>query len=104
MDTQTNTVLTEAARAGLSAISNAATNAAKGGGSSSELKVTTGGLLLVGGMAVLQALSVVPGPWMLPAIAVSAAISVAAYAVSRGRVKSSALDAAAAVAAAASKH
>jgi hypothetical protein len=83
------------------AISSAATNAAKPGGSSSELKATIGAIALTGGLAALHALSVIPGPWMVPALAISAAIAAGSYALSRGNVKAAALQAAGAAAAAA---
>ena len=85
-----------AAAVGLTAVADAAANAAKAGGSSSEFKATLVGLGITALAAVLHALSVVPGPWMLPAIAGSAALAVGAYAITRGTVKAAALAAAAA--------
>lgn len=82
------------AQAAIAAVSTAAQNAAKSGASSSEFKATIGGVVTVGILAALQVLSVLPGPWMLPALALSAAITVGSYAISRGTVKKAALTAA----------
>lgn len=89
------------AHAAALAVSSAATNAAKPGASSSELKATIVAIAMTGGLAALHALSVIPGPWMVPALAVSAAIAAGSYALSRGNVKAAALQAAGAAAAAA---
>lgn len=98
---QHNTMQEQARAAGLSVAINAlqfaATNAAQPGTRSSEWRAVVGGALLTASAAVLHALAVIPGPWMLPAIAVSTGISVGAYAISRGSVKAAALAAAAAV-------
>jgi len=83
------------------AVSAAATNAAKAGGKSSELKATIGAIALTAGLAALHVLSVIPGPWMVPALALSAAIAAGSYSLSRGNVKAAALAAAGAAAAAA---
>lgn len=88
------------AHASILAVSAAATNAAKPGGSSSELKTTIAGIALTGLLAALHMLSVLPGPWTVPALAVSAAIAAGSYALSRGNVKAAALQAAGAAAAA----
>ena len=83
------------------ALVNAAANAAKPGSSSSELKVIVGSVLVSGVLAALHALAVVPGPWMLPAVALSSGIAAGGYALSRGNVKAAALQGAAAAVSAA---
>jgi hypothetical protein len=88
------------AHAAILAVGAAAQNAAKTGGSTTEFKATLGGIVTVGVLAALQVLSVLPGPWMMPALALSAAITVGSYALSRGSVKSAALSAAGAAVAA----
>jgi hypothetical protein len=88
------------AHASILAVSAAATNAAKPGGSSSEFKATIAGIALTGALAALHVLSVLPGPWMVPALAISAAVAAGSYALSRGNVKAAALQAAGAAAAA----
>jgi hypothetical protein len=92
------TVGKAAGAAALGAVLDAAANAAKPGGQTSECKVVVGSIILTALVAGLHALSVIPGPWTLPALAASAAISAGAYALSRGRVKDAALAAAAAAA------
>lgn len=87
--------------AAVNALQVAAANASKPGSSSSELKAVVGGVLVTGLMAALHAFSVIPGPWMLPAMALSTGISVAGYALSRGNVKAAALQGAAAAVSAA---
>ncbi len=89
------------AHAAALAVSSAATNAAKSGNSSSELKATILAIALSGGLAALHVLSVIPGPWMVPALAISAAVAAGSYSLSRGNVKAAALQAAGAAAAAA---
>jgi hypothetical protein len=74
----------------------AAENAAKAGGSSSEFKATLVGILVTGGLGALEALKHIGGPVSVAAAGVSTAILCGAYALSRGKVKSSALTAAAA--------
>jgi hypothetical protein len=81
------------------ALKDAATNAAKPGPRTTEWKATIGGIVLAALLTGLQALSVIPGPWMLPAVVLSAGLSVGAYAMSRGTVKGAALAAAATAAA-----
>jgi hypothetical protein len=88
------------AHASMLAISSAATNAAKPGIGSSEMKATIAGIALTGLLAALHVLGTIPGPWTVPALAVSAAIAAGSYAVSRGNVKAAALAAAGAAAAA----
>lgn len=89
------------AHAAAEAVGAAATNAAKPGSASTELKVSIGAIALTGGLAALHVLSVIPGPWMVPALAISAAIAAGSYSWSRGNVKAAALQAASAAAAAA---
>lgn len=84
-----------AGQAAMNAIASAAINAAQPGQKSSEFKVVVGGVLLSGLVAGLHALSVIPGPWMLPAVLISTTLMGAAYATSRGNVKSAALRTAA---------
>ena len=79
------------AHAAAVAVSSAAVNAAKPGGKSSEMKATIAAIGVTAGVAALHALSVIPGPWMLPAIALSAGIAAGSYAYSRGNVKAAAL-------------
>lgn len=79
-----------------SGIADAAANAAKPGASSSELKVVAGSIVLSALVAGLKAIAVIPGPWTVPAVILSAAVSAGAYALSRGQVKAAALAAAAA--------
>lgn len=86
------------AHASIQALGAAAVNASKSGGSSSEFKGTILAILLTGGVAALHALSVIPGPWTVPAVALSAAIAAGSYAISRGNVKAAALAGAAAAA------
>ena len=83
-----------AQNAAVDAITAAAENAAKNGMSTSEFKVTVGAVAVTALLAGLHALSVIPGPWMVPAILGSALVS-CGYAISRGTVKSTALKAAA---------
>jgi hypothetical protein len=89
------------AHASALAVSSAATNAAKPGSKSSELKATIGAIALTAGLATLHVLSVIPGPWMVPALALSAALAAGSYSLARGNVKAAALAAAGAAAAAA---
>jgi hypothetical protein len=95
IDPTTRQAIQGATRAAVSAISDAATNAAKKGGDTSEIKVTISGLLMTGALGALSALAVLPGPWTIPVLALSAMLPVGAYALSRGKVKSAALQAAA---------
>lgn len=87
------------AQASILAVSAAATNAAKPGIGSSEMMATIAGIGLTGLLAGLHVLGTIPGPWMVPALALSAAIAAGSYAVSRGKVKAAALLAAGAAAA-----
>lgn len=73
----------------------AVANAAKPGVKTSELKVVVGGIVLSGLIAGLQVFSVIPGPWTVPALLISTALTAAGYAISRGNVKSAALRTAA---------
>jgi hypothetical protein len=86
-----------AGQAALGAVVAAATNAAKPGGQTTEFKAVVGGVALVAVTAALHVASVIPGPWMLPAIAISAAVMTGSYVFSRGNVKAAALTTAAAV-------
>lgn len=91
MDPQINA----AAAAALQALQAAAANAAKPGTQTSEWRALLGGIALTSLLAGLHVLAVVPGPWMLPAVLASAAVSIGAYALSRGAVKAAALKSAA---------
>jgi hypothetical protein len=88
--------LAASSAAAVSALQAAAVNAAKPGGKTTEWKAVVGGVLLTGLFAGLKVLSVIPGPWTLPALAIGTGLSVGAYALSRGNVKVAALQAAAA--------
>jgi fatty acid desaturase len=78
-------------------VTDAAENASKPGGTSSEFKVVVGSTILAAVVAGLHAVAVIPGPWTLPALILSGAVAAgsAAYSVSRGNVKAAALTAAA---------
>lgn len=80
----------------LNALKEAVVNAARPGAKTSEFKIAWGGIVLTGLLAGLHALSVIPGPWTVPALAISAAMSVGGYAFGRARVKVAALQAASA--------
>jgi hypothetical protein len=95
MDGAQQAAMQAAARAALEA---AARNAAKGGTSTSEFKVTLAGLATAAGLAAIDVLAHLPGPWMFPAMAISTAITVCGYVLARSHVKSAALAAAVQVA------
>jgi fatty acid desaturase len=99
MDPAQVAAMQAAARAALEA---AARNAAKTGMQSSEFKITMAGIATAAALAGIDVLAHLPGPWMLPAMALSTAITVCGYALARSRVKSAALQAAADVALASS--
>jgi hypothetical protein len=88
---------TAAVTATVAAIQTAAVNAGKPGSKSSEFKVAIGGILVSALIAGLKVAAVIPGPWTLPAMVLSAGVTAGAYALSRGQVKKAALDAASAV-------
>lgn len=92
-----------AASVALTAIAEAAANAAKPGGATTEFKATAGAIALTALVAGLKVFAILPGPWTLPAALGLVAITAgtAAYTLSRGSVKKAALAGAAAVAAAA---
>lgn len=83
----------------LTAIGDAAANAAKPGGSTTEFKATAGAIVLTALVAGLKVFAILPGPWTLPAAIGLAAVTAAtaSYSLSRGSVKKAALGAAAAV-------
>lgn len=83
-----------AAEAAHQALSLAAINASKGGWKTSEFWVSIGAIALGTLTVGLKAVAVIPGPWSIPAMIAAAAVASGTYALSRGKVKAAALDAA----------
>lgn len=84
----------EAAGRSAMAAALAAENASKPGATSSEFKMTLLSIGLAALFGGIKAFTVIPGPWQIPAVVLLAISgSAAAYATSRGKVKSAALAA-----------
>lgn len=85
----------EAAGRSMLAVAVAAENASKPGRQSSERKLAIWAMVSAGGLAALNALAIIPGPWQLfAALGLVAASASVGYSSARGKIKAGAIAAA----------